>query len=291
MNLRSIILSGFGLLLAGTSFAQDQIHKRNGDVIEGRIRDISNKTITYKVSDDAGAPEYEISRSEVKKIEYEDGTVERFEKDSYKERLEDARPDYVRDRRTWKNKKMHNNMHYGPNILAFAPIQISESGMGVGISYERMLDKKGIVSFYMPVSYTFTGDGGDNYYGYNDELQNLYLMPGIKIYPTGSNGIVKYSIGPSLVFAFGEEYRDDLYYTYSGPYYGGSYYPYYNYGYKGDRFSFGMMINNTLNINPTPHLYLGLELGLGLSYLHYVDNVRQDTQGLTQFGFRVGYRF
>lgn len=287
MNLR-LLLGGLAVMLSASAFAQDEIHKRNGDVIEGRIKDIGKKTITYKLSDDAGSPEYEMDKRDVKKVEYEDGTVEKFEKDSYKDRLKDYSSDNPTDRR---RKGMKGKTNMGNNIFAIAPIQVSEKGIGVGLSYERMLDKKGVVSFYMPVAFTFAGNGryDDDYYysSMNEDLNNLYIMPGIKIYPTGSHGIVKYSIGPSLLFGVGEDYRDDLYPYYGGPY--SSYY--YPYGYKANSFTFGVMLTNTLNVNPTPHLYLGLELGLGVSYLRYVDNVRQNSEGLAQFGFRVGYRF
>ena len=110
-------------------------------------------------------------------------------------------------------------------------------------------------------------------------------MPGVKIYPTGSKGKVRYSVGPSLAFVFGQQY---------------SYYPMYNpqYGiYAGqvekmeDRFAVGMMINNSLNIQPTPHLYLGLELGLGVTYLQQVGGNDVGTNTLGQFAFKIGYRF
>ena len=58
-----------------------------------------------------------------------------------------------------------------------------------------------------------------------------------------------------------------------------------------ERFSLGMIVNNTLNINPTPHLYLGLELGLGVSYIDRIGGINYGSEGLAQFGFSVGYRF
>lgn len=288
MNLRLALLGGFTMLMANTSIAQDIIHKRNGDVVEGRIKEVGKNTVTYKANDEVASPVYEISKNEIKKVEYEDGTVEKFENDTYKERMHNS----MDSREKGRDRRNRNSMKYGDNILAIAPLQVSEDGVGIGLSYERVLDKKGIVSFYFPVVYTFTGDGNDDYYygRGSDNLNNVYFMPGLKIYPTGSKGIVKYSIGPSLLFAVGEAYRDDYYYA--SPYYYGSYYPYgYDYMRKDTRFTFGMMINNTLNVNPTEHLHMGLELGLGVSYIHAVGGIRQETIALAQFGFKVGYRF
>lgn len=292
MKLRLTLLSGFALLMANAAFAQDVIHKRNGDVVEGRVKEVGKNTITYKANDEVAAPSYEINKNDVKKIEYEDGTVEKFESDSYRDRMRVSMDS--REKGRPENRRKNRGLNYGDNIIALAPLQVSEDGVGIGLSYERVLDKKGIVSFYFPIVWTFTGDGEDNYgrnYGATDDLQNVYFMPGLKIYPTGSKGLVKYSIGPSLLFAVGEAYR---YYDYYGPYYSStsSYYgPYYPYMSKSTRFTFGMMINNTLNVNPTEHLYLGLELGLGVSYIHTIDNIRYDPIGLAQFGFKVGYRF
>ncbi|RYD58002.1 MAG: hypothetical protein EOP56_06940 [Sphingobacteriales bacterium] len=296
MKLKLTLLGGVALMLANAAFAQDVIHKRNGDVVEGRVKEVGRNTVTYKTNDEVASPSYEINKSEVKKIEYEDGTIEKFESDSYRDRMRVSMDSREKGRR--ENRRNRKDLKYGDNILAFAPLQISENGVGIGLSYERSLDKKGIVSFYMPVVWTFTGNNGDDYGyynyngGYNDDLQTVYFMPGLKIYPTGSKGLVKYSIGPSLLFAVGEAYHQ--YNSYSTPYYGGGpyYYPqYYPYTGKTNRFTFGMMVNNTLNVNPTEHLHLGLELGLGVSYLHTEDGIRQEQIGLAQFGFKVGYRF
>ena len=104
-------------------------------------------------------------------------------------------------------------------------------------------------------------------------------MPGIKIYPTGCYGMAKYAIGPSLVIADGR--RTNSYYD---PYY-------YSFTSTEDHFVLGMMINQSLNISPTPHLYLGTEMGLGFSYINNVGGVAQGTEALFQFNFKIGYRF
>jgi hypothetical protein len=53
----------------------------------------------------------------------------------------------------------------------------------------------------------------------------------------------------------------------------------------------GVMINNTLNIQPTPHLYMGVELGLGVSYVNKVGSTNLGETTLGQFAFKMGYRF
>jgi hypothetical protein len=109
----------------------------------------------------------------------------------------------------------------------------------------------------------------------------FYLMPGIKIYPTGGFGKVKYAIGPSLVVADGTK-TGEIY----DPYYGGT-----NQFISEDHFMLGMMVNQSVNINPTPRLYLGSEFGFGFTYINSLAGINQTTAGLVQFSFKVGYRF
>jgi hypothetical protein len=175
--------------------------------------------------------------------------------------------------------------------IALAPFQFSENGVGVGLSYERALDAEGIISVYLPVIATWnlnTRDNNNNYY-YGTTSNNLtnsmyYAMPGIKFYPTGM-GRIKYAVGPSAVIGVGQKVVNDYAY-YNYPYTSS-----YNYGTLENRFLFGMMINNSLNVNATPHLYIGAELGLGFSYFDRINNVNEGTKFLTQGSFKIGYTF
>ncbi|MCW3121183.1 MAG: hypothetical protein JWQ38_675 [Flavipsychrobacter sp.] len=179
---------------------------------------------------------------------------------------------------------------YAENVLAIAPIQLSENGVaGLGFSYERSLDKAGIIALYVPLSVVMNTNSeqrlGSNAH-YNDPM--VYVMPGLKIYPTGNQGLAKYAIGPSIVFATGQRTESiDYYYAY--PY--SSYAPVYPTYITRQHNILGMMINQSLNINPTPHLYVGTEFGFGFSYLNKLDGITQQTTGLVQFSFKVGYRF
>jgi hypothetical protein len=175
----------------------------------------------------------------------------------------------------------------GKNVLALSPLQLTERGVGIGLSYERMIDKDGMISIYLPFVYTFNDER--DYNGFPTDKYSVQFLPGIKIYPTGYKGIVRYSVGPSLYFAYGEE----SYTNFPNSYY---YYPQTSqfpapYRVREDQVTIGMLVNNTLNINPTPHLALGLELGLGVSYLNRRDGRSDGTIPLAQFGFKVGYRF
>lgn len=175
--------------------------------------------------------------------------------------------------------------------IALSPFQYSENGVGVGLSFEHALDPAGIISVYVPVLATFKlGRDRDNRYDpyYNSNFRDnnnvmFYAMPGVKFYPTGM-GKVKYAVGPSLVVGVGQktmsnELYDPLYSSY-----------YYTEGVY-DRVLMGMMINNSLNINATPHLYVGAEMGFGFTYFDRINNVNYGATFLTQGSFKIGYTF
>ncbi len=269
------LLLGSAALLSFAANAQDKIHLRNGDVIDGKVSEVGTRDISYKKADNPDGPSYRLGKGEVTKIEYENGSEDVF---GMHGRVREGRQDAPK-------------VKYGKNILAIAPLQISD-GIGVGLSYERMLDKKGIVSFYMPLMVGFNNDNdltpfSSSYYPYYSDNYTSYMgMVGVKIYPTGSKGKVKYAVGPAIAARYSQS---DAYNVFMGyDVYG---YPIYTYG-KQDNFALGVVINNSLNIQPTPHLYIGLELGLGMTYINQsngVNNGGEDVLG--QFAFKLGYRF
>jgi len=294
MNLKTGLLSAATLLSVSTAFAQDKIYTRNGDVMEVKVKVIGEKNITYKRVDNEDGPSYIINKKEVERIQYENGDEDVI----VSERRGPMRPD--RMERFDKHRKP--KLDYGNNIISAAPLQITENGPGFGLSYERVLDKKNnIVSFYMPFVMSFNMDNSRyDYYGYYNNSRHdysFYAMPGLKFYPTGGKGKVRYAIGPNIVLRYAQ-YTDYYYYGDIYPYYSSYYYP----GpYKVDRNSFtmGMIVNNSLNINPTPHLHMGLELGVGFSYFtntsnnynYYLNENDGEPVPLVQFGFHIGYRF
>ena len=279
MQLKTIVLFVLAFCFCSASFAQDKIYKRDGEVIQAKIKSIGIKTVTYTRFDNQSGPEYTIVKNLVERIVYQNGVEDVFD-----EKAPRAAHHRGGDN---ANDEPENKIKYKLNVLSIAPIQFSENGLGVGLSYERALDKKGIISFYFPVAVTFDLNNGTYYNyaagAYQNGHQDMmsYFMPGIKIYPTGSFGTVRYSVGPSLVIATGQK-STTTYDPYSGS---PSDYV------TQDHLMLGMIINNTLNVNPSPHIYLGLELGLGFSYLNQVAGLNQGTQSIIQGGFKIGYRF
>ncbi len=175
----------------------------------------------------------------------------------------------------------------GTKIWYVSPMKFTENGVGFELGYEGGLDAGGIVAVNLPLVATFNLSKDDLNMG-NKQDAMFYFMPGIKFYPTSSFGKVKYAIGPSLVLAAGQETKNyPIYNVY--PY---NYYNTYTDNYvTKDKLQLGVMINNSLNINPTEHFTMGLDFGFGFTYVTKIDGETQNMRGLVQGGFKLGYRF
>lgn len=276
MNLKTCILGLSALFIFSIAKAQDHIYKRNGDVIAGKVTEIGTKTISYKKANNTSGPNYVIDKMQVEKIEYENGTVETVS------------DEFRRPGMGMGANIGASNKNYGNNVLALSPLQITDRGVGILVSYERVLDKRNLLSFYMPVAIALTdfNNSNNNPSGSDNHNKSYYFMPGLKFYPTGGKGLIRYGLGINLAYVTG---REDNYITVqTGT---GSY----NQWVTDDFYKFGMMISNSLNINPTEHLHLGLELSFGFSYLDNrnegFDPSNDGPFNLAQFGFQIGYRF
>ncbi|MEO6831326.1 MAG: hypothetical protein ABI378_03615 [Chitinophagaceae bacterium] len=279
-----LALSAFGISCASASFAQDKIYFHDGRVVEAKVLELNNKEITYKRYDNLEGADYKVPRRDVDRLIYENGTEEFVKGNGSKVSDGEER---------MSNHKTVSEAGYGNNILSFAPIQMTEeSTVGVGIQYERILDKNGIFSFYLPIAASFFDDARSYYNSstgsyINDSKTRMMLtfFPGLKIYPAGSGRRFSYSVGPSLGFGFGTRYVSTQTYD---PILGG-----YNTIYtEKDVFKMGLLVNNGLNFQPTKHFYLGLEFGLGFTYYsNRYSNYSIGEDPLVQFNFKMGYRF
>ncbi len=255
--------------LSTIGYSQDKIFRRDGKVIDVKIKNVGVVNIIYVKMSNVTGPEYSIPKSDVEKIKYENGSEETFKQEATIEETNNGGGGL------WRN---NNPYVFMPNVLAFAPIQLTENGIaGVSMSFEHAIDKNGILSLYLPLILEFNTNTPGNT---NNSDPMVYFMPGIKIYPTGSFGIAKYAIGPSIVFADGE--KTGLGYDASGN--PTSYL-------AQSHFLLGMMLNQSINVNPTPHFYLGSEFGFGYTYIDKVGGVKQGVGGLVQFSIKLGYRF
>ncbi|HTM67388.1 MAG TPA: hypothetical protein VL093_13760 [Flavipsychrobacter sp.] len=283
MKFTSVLLSFAALIFATCANAQDRLYTKDGGILEVKIKEVGTKTIVYKKWSNIEGPDFVIPKNDIERIKFQNGDEEYYGR---KEPMQHGR---LRD-------NVYDGAVYGKNILSFSPVHMTNtSPVGFGISYERVLDKNTILSFYFPVAYSFKTNNSSYSSSTGkydkDKSSMLWLYPSLKIYPTGSTGIVRYSVGPMFAIGTGNRsYHRDVY----DPITGLSNYQ----KVSEDLFVLGLLVNNSLNIQPTPKIHLGLELGIGIPYYsnegdkgtYYYDNTYSD-EPIVQFNFNIGYRF
>jgi len=172
------------------------------------------------------------------------------------------------------------------NIIYIIQFQFTENGIGFGAGYERSLDKKNRLSFYLPVMVTFDVANTSRIYNFNTGNYSTgkadamcYAMPGIKYY-AGNQGNIKYATGASFVIGSGQKSSNLL-------------------DLNGlneteqvqSHFITGLMWQNAVNINLSDALCISLELGIGSSLLNRVGNVDTANEFLIQGALKIGYKF
>ncbi|HMG82446.1 MAG TPA: hypothetical protein VK559_05385 [Ferruginibacter sp.] len=292
-------------VLLTTSFnaaAQDIIKMKDSSQIKAKIEKVTPTDITYRRATDPTGPEIIVYRQDVESITYQDGEKMMMDNGTY--------PIVARGHHhslRWANP----GYTYGRTILSFAFLQPTDASSsngegpgvypGMGLQFEYMLTKKQNISLYIPVNLSlYSLYYQNNVYPYSNAHTHafLYMYPGVKFYPKGSNRVFSYSIGPSVVLGFGRKYAIDNSSTYDST--SGTL----TYESVKDKnvFTTGLMINNGINIMPTKHLYLGAELGLGFTVYSNDYNTNDgggiEPEGsnnagtpLIQFNMKVGYRF
>lgn len=69
------------LLFSNIVFSQDQIIKRNGQVIKAKVIEVGTSEIKYKLPDNIDGPLYAIDKNQISKIIYENGHIDNFTTD------------------------------------------------------------------------------------------------------------------------------------------------------------------------------------------------------------------
>ncbi len=287
-----------------SAFSQDKLYKKSGEVQSVKVKEIGVKTISYKRFDNQEGPDYVINRTEVERIVFQNGVEEWISEKPREEKPAEPKVQPQQPQQTPVEPQVQQQQPiqpqqnvqpaqpvrkgFGSNILALAPIQMTNASvMGFGLHYERMLDPKGIITAYLPMAFSVVSkrayvSNSNGYGSYETEYGSFFwFYPGLKVYPGGNKHIVNYGVGPSLAMGWGT-----VPVTYSD--------------FNGrtkfrseDRSYFGMMINNSLTIQPTSSLVVGGELGLGIPYNIYRNDGDSDYRNvpLVQFKFFLGVRF
>ena len=275
MRSKVFFSSLFFLFFAFSLQAQDKIFMANGNIINGRVLRIGLETVVYKPWDDAWALRVNLSKSSVVKIIFEDDCEEVMANSG----RENNRYSFFRNR-DWDTTTSSDFRKR--KILAISPLQFTEVGLGLSFSYERFLDKNGIISFILPVTSVFHTVKNENNDDYRQDYM-YYVMPGLKFYPTPNTSSIRYAIGPSLVLGAGERTKYDYTYNYLS-----SLSPSERHN---SSIVVGVIINNSFNFRPTKKMFLGLDFGLGFTYINRFGSANDGITTLVSGGFKVGYVF
>jgi hypothetical protein len=248
--------------------------------------------VIYKRFDNQAGPEYNLPKKEIIKIVYQNGTT-----DVFNPKLNGAeQTDGKKNAEITKSKS-----DLGNNIVTFIPGAYSWGLMGnmndpgVGICYERILEKNGHISVVLPVMYNFTSEKDFSYYSvyssssYSNgkSYHSISFIPGVKFYPASSKQRIRYALGLSIFATFGSEPYSAYIDNYSISSY--SLQPDWHYS------LYGLMISNSLNASVTKNFFLGVDVNAGVPVS---DNRREDVSPIAvvfspvlQFALKIGLRF
>jgi hypothetical protein len=78
LSMRKILFFLLAIFLLNTTLkAQDKIYRKNGQVLKVKVLEVSSTEIKYKIFGDENGPVYILEKDRIKKIEYENGKIEK----------------------------------------------------------------------------------------------------------------------------------------------------------------------------------------------------------------------
>lgn len=256
--------------------------RKNGSIIEGKVTEVGIDKVLYKISQEANAANFVIRKNELLRIEFGNGQTIWFDK--RRERSSERSS----QRGSERNAPIVQDEEFGKNKIDFSPFKALDSGPGFGISYERILDKRGYFGLLLPFTLTIP----DSYYipsiGEDSDDQMYYFSPGLKVYPFGQKRVT-YAVGPTLFTGIGTRWN-----------YINTFDPQTGVTTSSDeerkRFRMGLIVNNYVNFQITPHFQIGLNAGVGPRYIdrekHNSGTYRNRRMEITgEFNFNLGFRF
>lgn len=213
-----------------------------------------------------------------------------------------------------EQRKMKRIVAPAKFIIAASPVHVTEENIGAGLSLEIFPNTSGLFSIVLPLSYAlpeedyysgynsywytsypgnfpnYTPPLEDQYYTYNGML---YFYPGFKIYPTGANKKVSYAAGANLVLGIGSVEKVTTQYSLDSSV-NNNYTYYTRTPISGTvegmgRYKLGILLTNSLNLRPGKHLYLGIDFGIGYSYIDRFNGMNNGTDVMAQIGVKFGF--
>lgn len=282
MSFRKLLFTALiSAACAPVASAQDIIYKKDGTTISAKVTEVAPTKVRYKLYEDLKGPTRSILLVSVAKIKYENGK----EDDMAPMQEGDILPPTA----------------FGKNMLSVVVLAISEEGMGVGLSYERMVTRNRMISLYVPFTMCLKGYRNDNtpmeaIGSLNRETMTFKISPAIKFYTSKKNGKIRHAVGPQFTYENGTKEVTQFNTVMYAPNISVSS------GYQRGNVGIiksGILLNNSLNASLYPNLYIGIDLAFGYAFINKIQDLatkqwtdNKDNNGrLMQMNFMVGYRF
>ncbi|MBL7718494.1 MAG: hypothetical protein JNL72_06650 [Flavipsychrobacter sp.] len=198
--------------------------------------------------------------------------------------------------------------------IAANVIHITEDNVGFAVNYEHFLNQQRSISLYLPFSYSlpvtntyYYKRAAEEYFQFDPQFRTYispqeewshnkgmaYFYPGIKFYTGKKMSRVSYSVGASLLAGIGRAELATVMYNIDTLNQGGT--QYLKRTVSGTttrdvaRTKIGILLTNSLNIRASSHIYTGIEMGLGYSYVNRQDGANLHRGVLAQIGLKLGY--
>ncbi len=257
-----------------SALAQDKIQKKQGEIINVKVVEVTEDYVGYRLPNDPSGPVYKLRKDAITKITYESGLVESF--GGMTSPATTVQP--VTD--PMSGTEIYMSTNFGKNILNFDFISILYNE--VGLSYERVLDN-GFVGFKLPF---IAGMGGGESSMIRQVANTFQTGLDVNLYPTGQ-GPAKYFIGPGLRFGKAYDYLNVSPYYYE-PTTG-------QYVDVETRLNYNLLafqVNNGIVFQPTGHFNISLIMGIGIRKLSDTSGrLSTKTENYGTFNANVAYRF
>lgn len=153
---RIILLLSFSLLSIFNALGQDNIYTKQNGTIKAKVMEIDRSTVKYKNYNNLNGPLYTISRYDIYRIEYENGTEDVF-----------APNPVLKDTTMLQYKRVLKVQPFAPYLNYIA------------VGYEQLLNK----SLSLDISAGFCGINVNQFYSSEMKtIQGGFLKTGLKIF-------------------------------------------------------------------------------------------------------------
>lgn len=150
------------LLLSLKLLGQDKVHFKDGRVIHAKVTEIGLSEIKYKKSSNLQGPNYVAAKSDVLKIEYENGSVDFFEDQAYSPSPNNTPNHYYQANKIEAEPQLFNRRDrykHGVSSILLGPTIIG------AVQYDYFITNKwnisagiGLIGIYAGADYHFGGD-------------------------------------------------------------------------------------------------------------------------------------